>query len=58
MAEKLWLKRVNVPIWVIQLIVLLIFTGTAAIALYVVADAGDQLDLGDNVENVLKYDET
>ena len=55
-GEKIWLKRANIPIWVIQLIVLLIFTASAALALYAVdnIDNLDNISLGDNVEQVLK----
>ena len=36
MGDKIWLKRVLIPLWVIQLIILLIFTGASAFALYIV----------------------
>ena len=45
------MKRVLIPIWVIQLIVLLVFAAAAGLALYAVGS----VDLGNAVENVLKY---
>ena len=56
-GEKIWLKRANIPIWVIQLIVLLIFTASAGIALYAVENIDNlngNISLGNNVEQVLK----
>lgn len=54
-GEKIWLKRANIPIWVIQLLVLLIFTASSAIALYAVSSIENFDDnVGDDVKQVLK----
>ncbi|KAK3699512.1 hypothetical protein LTR37_016381 [Vermiconidia calcicola] len=51
MGEKIWLKRVLIPLWVIQLIVLLIFSAASAFALYVTTS--EQLELDNSVKSVL-----
>ena len=48
------MKRVDIPIWIVQLICLLIFTASAGIALYAVDNYSDDLDFSDKVENALK----
>ena len=50
MADKIWLKRVLIPLWVVQLIVLAIITVSCALSLYVVNAASDEVDdrLSDN----------
>lgn len=41
MGDKIWLKRVLIPIWVIQLIILLIEVAGSAISLYAVDSYSD-----------------
>lgn len=57
MADKIWLKRVLVPLWILQLLVCIIYAAASALALYV-ADNGDfsqiDKDTGDNVQQALK----
>ena len=49
------MKRVDIPIWIVQLICLLIFTASAGIALYAVNKYSGDLDFSDRVENAVKY---
>ena len=51
MGEKIWLKRVLIPLWIVQLIVLVIFCVAAGLSLYAV----DTFEFDDTIENVLKY---
>ncbi|KAK3701068.1 hypothetical protein LTR37_015630 [Vermiconidia calcicola] len=49
MGDKIWLKKALIPLWSIQLIVLLLFSATSALALWAV----DQVELDNSVESVL-----
>ena len=51
MREKIFLKRVLIPLWVIQILVLLVFAGAAGVVLYAV----EKVNPDDSVESVLKY---
>lgn len=53
--EKIWMKRMNIPIWVAQLLVMLIFTGAAAVALYAVDQIDDDYGLRNDLYSLLKY---
>jgi hypothetical protein len=52
MAEKIWLKRVLIPLWIIQLLILGAFAASAALSLYVVDNT--DIELGDRLENAVK----
>jgi hypothetical protein len=54
-GEKIWLKRANIPLWIIQLICLLIFTAAAALALYAVERVSSDYGFSGDVEHALKY---
>ena len=54
-GEKIWLKRANIPLWIIQLICLLIFTAAAGFALYAVESVSDDYGFSGDVEHALKY---
>jgi hypothetical protein len=54
-GEKIWLKRANIPLWVIQLICLCIFTAAAGIALYAVESVSGDYGLGGDIQHALKY---
>lgn len=49
------MKRVLIPLWIIQLICLVIFAAGAGFALYVVDKANDDYGFDENVQNALKY---
>ena len=50
-TDKIWLKRVCIPLWVIQLLVYLIYAGASGVALWAVDAAEDRGYLDDD-----KYD--
>lgn len=56
---KIWKKRILLPLWIIQLIALVIFLGLSALALWAwntVEDdvRGDDAQLADAADNVIK----
>ena len=53
MGNKIWLKRVLIPLWVIQLIVAVIVLGASAVDLWAVNSAQDNGDLA-NVDHEAK----
>ena len=55
MADKIWMKRVLIPLWVIQFIILFILVGLSAVVLYAVNEYDDENGrLYDNVEGAVK----
>ncbi len=50
MGDKIWLKRVLIPFWVIQILICLVFCVAAALGLYVV----DNVNVDADVEAALK----
>ena len=58
MDDKIWLKRVLIPLWVIQLLISAIFAVISALALYAVeaSNMNNRLgQVGQEVENAVKY---
>ena len=49
------MKRVLIPLWVIQILILLAFTAASALALYAVDTYSEEVNLNDSVQRVLKY---
>ena len=54
-GEKIWLKRANIPLWIVQLICLVIFTGGAGVALYAVERVSSDYGVGGDIEHALEY---
>ena len=50
MHDKIWLKRVLIPLWVVQILVCLVYVAAAALGLYV----ADNADLDTTLESALK----
>ena len=55
MADKIWLKRALIPLWVLQLLVLLILIGSSAVGLYAVQEYNEDVDVSDNVYMAATY---
>jgi hypothetical protein len=54
MRDKIWLKRVLIPTWVLQIIVCGVFAVAAILSLWIV----DQDDVGDRLEAAVQYVDT
>ena len=55
MADKIWLKRALIPLWVLQFLVLLILIGSSAVGLYAVQEYNEDVNVGSNVYTAATY---
>lgn len=52
MGDKIWRKRILIPLWIIQILICIVFIAAAALVLWVTTS--ESVNLDSTIENVAK----